>query len=156
MQYCVDFIEKEEFSVTAGMSTLLTINRIYLYKVLTKKIVLFKCSSRYIYCNYFSLEVHGRYLLHVWFELTFCYFEQDFICVAIQRDQSEVGYIDCEIQPKKRYGFLLFSIVLRTLQLLITLEPLVQFMWGFQQNVPIQMSTSVKLKPENVTWLTSD
>ncbi len=39
------------------------------------------------------------------------------------------------IHSKKRNGFLLFSIVLRTLQLLITLEPLVQFRWGFQQNV---------------------
>ena len=33
------------------------------------------------------------------------------------------------------------SIVLRVLQLLITLEPLHRFRWGFQQNVPLQMST---------------
>ena len=45
---------------------------------------------------------------------------------------------------RKRSEFLLFSIVLRTLQLLITLEPLDRFKWGFQQNVPLQMSTSIK------------
>ena len=37
---------------------------------------------------------------------------------------------------RKRNAFLLFSIVLRTLQLLITLEPLDWFKWDFQQNVP--------------------
>ena len=36
------------------------------------------------------------------------------------------------------------SIVLRILQLLKTLEPLDRFKWGFQQNVPLQMSTSIK------------
>ncbi len=38
---------------------------------------------------------------------------------------------------RKRNEVLLFSIVLRIIQLLIrTLEPLVRFRWGFQQNVP--------------------
>ena len=37
----------------------------------------------------------------------------------------------------KRNGISLFSIVLRTLQLLLTLEPLIYFRWGFQQNVPL-------------------
>ena len=41
---------------------------------------------------------------------------------------------------RKRNKFLLFSIVLRILQLLITLEPLDWFRWGFQQNVPLQMN----------------
>ena len=41
---------------------------------------------------------------------------------------------------RKGNEFLLFSIVLRILQLLITLEPLDRFKWGFQQNVPLQMS----------------
>ncbi len=45
---------------------------------------------------------------------------------------------------RKRNAFLLFSIVLRILQLLIASEPLVQFRWGFQQNVSLQMSTSIK------------
>ncbi len=39
-------------------------------------------------------------------------------CVAIQWDQSEVGNIDCEIQPEKGMHFFLFSIVLRIFQLL--------------------------------------
>ncbi len=58
---------------------------------------------------------------------------------------SIVGY------SQKRNELLLFSIVLRILQLLITLEPLVRFRWGFQQNVPLQMSTSNrKLKMSHV------
>ena len=39
---------------------------------------------------------------------------------------------------RKRNAFHLFSIVLRIFQLLVTYEPLVQFRWGFQQNVPLQ------------------
>ena len=39
---------------------------------------------------------------------------------------------------RKRNEFLLFSIILRTLQLLIALEPLYRFKWSFQQNVPLQ------------------
>ena len=41
---------------------------------------------------------------------------------------------------------MIFSIVLIILQLLITLESLMQFRWGFQQNVPLQMSASIKQK----------
>ncbi len=41
-------------------------------------------------------------------------------CVAIKQNQSEVGSIDCEIQPEKRINFFLFSIALRILQFLIT------------------------------------
>ncbi len=56
---------------------------------------------------------------------------------------------------RKRNEFLLFSIVLRTLQLLITLEPLDRFKWGFQQNVPLQVSKSNrKLKMSHVRVLT--
>ncbi len=47
----------------------------------------------------------------------------------------------------KRNEFLLFnffSIVLRTVQLLITLEPLDRFKWGFQQIAPLQVSTSIE------------
>ena len=47
---------------------------------------------------------------------------------------------------RKRNEFLLFSTVLRILQLLITLEPLYRFKWRFQQNLPLQMSTSVKYR----------
>ncbi len=43
---------------------------------------------------------------------------------------------------RKKNEFLLFSVVLRILQLLITLEPLIQFRWCFQQNVPLQMHNS--------------
>ena len=42
---------------------------------------------------------------------------------------------------RKRNAFLLFSIVLRIFQFL---ELLVRISWGFQQNVPLLMSTSIK------------
>ncbi len=57
---------------------------------------------------------------------------------------------------RKINEFLLFSFVPRILQLLITLEPLDQFKWGFQWNVPLQMSTSIKSKTENVTCAGSE
>ncbi len=50
------------------------------------------------------------------------------------------------IARKGMFKFLLFSIVQRILQLLITLEPLVRFRWGFLQNVHLQISTSIKWK----------
>ena len=66
-----------------------------------------------------------------------------FMYIIMCYDLAEVGSIDCEIQREKKL-FLLFSIILIILQLLRTLEPLVQFRWEFQQNVPLLMSTSVK------------
>ncbi len=45
----------------------------------------------------------------------------DVIQKYMLRDQSEVGGIDCEIYPEKEM-ISIVSIVLRTLQLLITLE----------------------------------
>ena len=45
---------------------------------------------------------------------------------------------------RKRNDFLLFSIILRILQLFITLESLVQFRWGFQQNVPNEHSNQIE------------
>ncbi len=42
---------------------------------------------------------------------------------------------------RKRNDFC--PIVLRILQLPITLQPLVQFRWGFQHNVPLQVSNQV-------------
>ncbi len=45
---------------------------------------------------------------------------------------------------RKRNEFLLLCIVLRILQLLITLEPLDQCKWGFQENVPRLVRTSIK------------
>ena len=38
----------------------------------------------------------------------------------------------------------MYSIVLRIFQLLVTLEPLDRFKWGFQQNVPLLMRNSIK------------
>ena len=35
-----------------------------------------------------------------------------------------------------------------------SLKPLVRFKWGFQQNVPLLMRTSIKYKTENVTCAT--
>ncbi len=62
-------------------------------------------------------------------------------------DQAEsVGSrnIDCEIQPEKLMNFFLFSIVLRSLQLLTTLEPLVRFRWGFHQYVPNELFNQIE------------
>ncbi len=42
------------------------------------------------------------------------------------------------------------------LSIALTLEPLVRFSWGFQQNVPLLMRISFKQKTENVTCLTYD
>ena len=66
------------------------------------------------------------------------------ICVAI-------GSIDCEIQSEKGMLFFCFE----NLSIAITLEPLVRFRWGFQQNVPLLMRISIKKKTENVTFSTS-
>ena len=44
---------------------------------------------------------------------------------------------------RKSNEFILFFIVLRIIQLLITLKPLIWFRWCFQQNVAVQMSTSI-------------
>ncbi len=63
-----------------------------------------------------------------------------------------MGFIDCEIQPEKGMHFYCFD----SLSIAITLEPLVQFRWDFQQNVPLLMRISIKLKTENVTFATSD
>ncbi len=56
---------------------------------------------------------------------------------------------------KKKWIFIVFYCS-KNLQLLITLEPLDRFKWGFQQNVPLLMKTSMKQKTENVTRATSD
>ncbi len=77
------------------------------------------------------------------------------ICVAIKWSVGNREHWLWDT-ARKRNEFLLFSIVLRILQLLKTYEPLVRFRWGFQQNVSLQMSTSIKYKTENVTCLTSD
>ncbi len=52
-------------------------------------------------------------------------------CVYVLGDQSEVGSIDCEIQPEKGMYFYGFE----NLSIAIPLEPLIRFRWGFQQNV---------------------
>ncbi len=54
------------------------------------------------------------------------------------RDLAEsVGSREQLLVVRKRNEFLSLSIVLRILQLLITLEPLVQFRWGFEQRLPV-------------------
>ncbi len=57
------------------------------------------------------------------------------ICVAILWNQVEIRGHWLWVIARKMNKFLLFSSVLRILQLLIALELLVQFRWRFQQNV---------------------
>ncbi len=52
-----------------------------------------------------------------------------------------------------RNGFLLFSTVLRILQLLIGLEPLVWFRWGFLSKWALQSNTKLKISH---VWLQTD
>ena len=77
--------------------------------------------------------------------------------LGIKHPHKDLGKSSCDLAEsvrswehwlcdlaRKRNAFLLFSIVLRIIQLLITLELLVWFRWGFQQNVPLQMNISIK------------
>ena len=57
----------------------------------------------------------------------------------IKQNQSEVGNIAFKIRAKQRRKCLLFPIVFDILQLLISLEPIDQFQWGFLQNVAVKM-----------------
>ncbi len=59
-------------------------------------------------------------------------------------------------KARKRTVFPLFSIVLRILQLLIVLEPQVQFSWDFQQNDLSKLALQSNKKTENVTCSTLD
>ena len=49
-----------------------------------------------------------------------------------------------------------FDIVFGILQLLVSLEPIDQFQWGFLQNVALKMLHTVNYKNENWIWPTSD
>ena len=49
-----------------------------------------------------------------------------------------------------------WAIVFGILQLLISLEPIDQFQWGFLQNVAVKMVHTVSWKNENWNWPTSD
>ena len=70
-------------------------------------------------------------------------------CDVIKQNQSEVGNIDFKIEPKKSRECLLFPIVFDILKLLISLEPIDQFQWGFLQNVAVKMvHTVIKMKAE--------
>ena len=64
-------------------------------------------------------------------------------CDVIKQNQWEVGNIDFKIEPKESRKQLLFSIVFGILQLLISLEPIDQFQWGFLQNVAVKMVLTV-------------
>ncbi len=56
-------------------------------------------------------------------------------------------------QKKKCISFVFYCF--QNLSIAITLDPLVCFRWGFQQNVPLLIRTSIKYKTENVTCSTS-
>ena len=96
----------------------------------------------YLTCS--KLQLHYQYLLYSFVD----------ICVAIQWDQSEVGSIDYEIQPEKKECISFVFYCFENLSIAITLEPLVRFRWGFQQNVPLLMRISIKQKTENMTCST--
>ena len=64
----------------------------------------------------------------------------------IKQNQLEVGNIDFKIEPNKAKNVFLFPIVFGILQLLISLEPIDQFQWGFLQNVALKMVHTVNKK----------
>ena len=71
------------------------------------------------------------------------------ICDVIKQNQSEPRNIDFKIEPNKAEKCLLFPIVFGILQLLVSLEPIDQFQWGFLQNVAVKMVHTIrKMKTE--------
>ncbi len=74
-----------------------------------------------------------------------------YICYDPAESVGSQKYWLCDI-ARIRNEFRFFSIVLRILQLLITLEPLVWFIWCFQQNVPLSkwgLQSNRKLRLQN-------
>ena len=61
------------------------------------------------------------------------------ICDVIKQNQSEVGNIDFKIEPNKAENIFCFLLCFCFLQLLISLEPIDQFQWGFLQNVAVRV-----------------
>ena len=72
-----------------------------------------------------------------------------FNCDVIRQNQSELGNIDFEIEPNKAENVFLFPTVFGILSLLISLEPINQFQWGFLQNVAVKMMHTLKKKTGN-------
>ena len=66
-----------------------------------------------------------------------------FKCDVIKQNQSGDGNIYFKIEPNKAKECLLFPLVFGILQLLISLEPIDQFQWGFLQNVALKLVHTV-------------
>ena len=77
------------------------------------------------------------------------------LCCVIFRNQSKLGALIVRYNHK-RNEFLLFSIVLRILQLLITLEPRVHSGWVFSKLYLFKEALQSNKKTENVTCLILD
>ena len=56
-----------------------------------------------------------------------------------QAKSVEVGNIDFKIEPNKAENVFCFLLFFGILQLLISLEPIDQFQWGFLQNEAVKM-----------------
>ena len=68
------------------------------------------------------------------------------ICDVIMENQSEYGNIDFKIEPNIAENcrkFLVFPVVFGILQMLISLEPIDQYQWGFLQNIAVKMVHTV-------------
>ena len=74
-------------------------------------------------------------------------------CDQAQSVDSQKNWFQDRAKQSKKC--LLFPIV-GILQLLISLEPIDQFQWGFLQNAAEKMEHTVSYKIENWIWLTLD
>ncbi len=108
--------------------------------------------------NSWDLEGYPSYLtLKIWKDLKILplwgRFTQDLtwsylgdMCSSRISLKSESLIVRYSQKGMNSHEFLLCSVILRILQLLIALEPQFQVRWGFQQNVPLQISTSIKIE----------
>ena len=102
-------------------------------------------------CHLFQLITQTQYSRHQTHFLWSCH-----ICDVIKQNQSEVGNSDFKIKPNKAENVFCFLLFFGNLQLLISLEPIDQFQWGFLQNVAVKMVHTISSKNENLIWPTSD
>ena len=61
-------------------------------------------------------------------------------CDVINQNQSELRNIDFKIGPNKVENVFLFPVGFLIFQLLISVEPIDQFQWGFLQNVAVKVA----------------
>ena len=59
------------------------------------------------------------------------------ICDVIKQNGSELASIDFKIEPKIALNFLCYFVSLDITEIAISLEPNVQFLWGFQHDIAL-------------------